>query len=125
MSKHPRADLYRQERMNGLTYRDIAKKYGVSYQAVQIACSQHKGYGFVPFTKKTCVYPNLRKWLNDNKVSMRDFVRRCNLTPHGVTSQRYKDYVTGRCYPSKQTIDVLLKVTGLTYEQFFEVDADE
>lgn len=121
MNKHPRADLYREERLKGLTYREIAEKHGVSYQAVAISCGS-TGYGFKAFTKKTCVYPNLRKWLNDNEISLREFMRRCDLICSGNNSKRYRDYIRGRCCPPKKTIDVFLQVTGLTYEQLFQKD---
>ena len=34
MSKHPKTDMYRRDRDSGMTYRQIAAKYGVSYQCV-------------------------------------------------------------------------------------------
>ena len=37
MSRHPKADLYMAEREKGKTYREIAKMYGVTYQAVELA----------------------------------------------------------------------------------------
>ena len=32
--EHPKSDLYRQERENGFTYKEIAEKYGITYQCV-------------------------------------------------------------------------------------------
>ena len=118
MSRHPRTDLYREAREKGLSYREIAKMYGVSFQTVAFACGR-SGYHFKPFTEKSCVYPYLRKWLNDNSVSRNEFIRRMGCVPCGDANMRYGAYFRGECYPSKQTIDRMLQVTGLTYEQLF------
>lgn len=118
MSRHPRADLYLADREKGLTYRKIAEKYGVSYQAVACSCSRQGGR-FVPFTVETCVYPMLRQWLNENEINVSEFVRRIGEIPRGAEHTRFKAYFRGEHYPSKQTIDRMLQVTGLTYEQLF------
>ena len=122
MSKHPKADLYRAEREKGMTYAEIAKKYGVSRQAVQFACCKSDDSKFRGWTEERCIYPNLRKWLNDNRVSLFEFIRRMDLVPCYKTSGRFGCYFKGRCYPRKDVIDKMLEVTGLTYEQLWEVD---
>lgn len=118
MSNHPRADLYLAEREKGLTYRQIAQKYGVSKQAVHNVCAKQNG-NFRPFTEETCVYPNLRQWLNDNRITKSEFIRRMGATYITQENARYAAYFRGEHYPSKQTIDKMLAVTGLTYEQLF------
>jgi predicted DNA-binding protein YlxM (UPF0122 family) len=113
-----KADIYMAEREAGLTYREIAEKYGVSYQCVAQSCARCGGY-FKPYTKDEVVYPNLRKWLNDNKVSRREFVRKMGKLPHPETQSRISDHFRGKKYPHKKTIDKYIEVTGLTYEQLF------
>lgn len=119
MSKHPKADLYREELEKGLTYRQIAIKYGVSYQAVHSALAQFSPQLFKKLTEKQVVYPNLRRWMNENKVGKREFIRRMELSVGGKTAQNLNDWLTGRTYPNKKNIDLILKITGLTYEQLF------
>jgi transcriptional regulator with XRE-family HTH domain len=122
MSEHPKADLYRAERAKGLTYREIGEKYGVSGQYIAMICGKSDGRNFRAWTEKTCIYPNLRNWLNENKVSLNEFVRRNGVEVAGNTAGRFRAYLNGRTYPPKKTIDRMLKVTGLTYEQLWEVD---
>ena len=118
MSNHPRADLYLAERERGLSYQQIADKHGVSIQAVCMACAMQGGY-FRPYTEDTCVYPYLRRWLNENRINRNEFIRRMGLIPRGNENIRFGLYFRGEHYPSKQTIDKMLAVTGLTYEQLF------
>lgn len=119
MSRHPRADIYRAEREKGLTYRQIAEKHGVSFQTVAQACSKSDASKFRAFTESDCVYPNLRKWLNDNKVSRCEFIKRVGLCANNSASTIFGNYFRGKHYPNKQTIDKMLRVTGLTYEELF------
>lgn len=122
--EHPRADLYRSEREKGKTYREIAEMYGVSFQAVACACGKQKDYQFRAWTKERCIYPNLRNWLNENKISCKEFVRRMGQVPSGGSDYSFRNYLSGEAYPQKRTIDKMLEVTGLTYEQLWEVDHD-
>jgi transposase len=117
--KHPKADLYIKERESGKSVTEIAEMYGVSYQAVAQATAKVRENCFKHYTEKSCVYPNLRKWLNDNKVSRNEFVRRMELPPTATNTTRICRYFTGENCPSKATIDKFLKATGLTYEELF------
>ena len=119
MSKHPRADLYMKEREQGLTYRAIAEKYGVSYQAVAIAVGRADPARFKPYTEEQVVYPILRRWLNRRKITKKEFIRRMGYIPGGTNSTNLASWLKGMTYPSKQNIDKMLKVTGLTYEELF------
>ena len=118
-------ELYRQERKEGLTYREIAEKYGVSYQVVAQACGKHQPNRFRFWTKESCVYPNVRKWLNENKITSRELMRRLDWEACGNNYIYVGDWLRGRCYPQKQVIDKFLSVTGLTYEKFFETEKKE
>ena len=117
-----RAEFYMQERKQGKTYREIAKKYGVTHQAVAAACAIHMPGHFKPYTEKEVIYPKLRKWLNDNEVSRNEFARRMGLVPYAKNSYRVSDYFRGKNYPLKETIDKMLQVTGLTYEELFSLE---
>ena len=121
MAEHPRTDLYRSERDKGKTYREIAEMYGVTYQAVAICCGRSKDGKFRAWTKDRCIYPNLRNWMNENRVSLKEFVRRMDKTS-GKSEAVLRSYLNGTTYPPKKTIDLMLEVTGLTYEQMWEVD---
>lgn len=116
-----RCEMYRREREKGLTYQEIADKYGVSRQAVQQVCSKYTLHFFRPFTKEQCIYINLRNWLNDNKISKAELLRRLDIETIGVNNNRVSDYLKGRMFPQKRVIDKFITATGLTYEELFVV----
>lgn len=122
MNEQRRADLYRKARAEGKTYAQIAEEYGVSAQAIAAACGRSNPASFRCWTPERCIYPNLRKWLNDNRVSLSEFIRRMDLEVGGTTTGRFSEYFRGVCYPTKKVIDGMLRVTGLTYEQLWEVE---
>lgn len=111
---------YRAEREKGLTYRTIAEKYGVSYQSVAQACGKGNPHLFRYHTAKSVIYPNLRKWLNDNKISKQELLRRAGLEVLSENDKRLSDILSGRTEPRKTTIDRLIKATGMSYEKLFE-----
>ena len=115
-------EIYRAERAKGKSCRQIAHEFGVSYQTVWSATYDgESGCRFRKWTKERCIYPNLRKWLNDNRVTLTGFIVRMDLAASGVTCGRFSGYFRGDCYPTKKVIDKMLQVTGLTYEQMWEV----
>lgn len=119
---HPKADLYIAERDAGLTYREIAEKHGVSYQCVAQSCSRYSDFNFKAYRREEVVYPNLRRWLNDNKITRSEFIRRMGNVVCGNAHSQISEWFRGKRYPTKSSIDKILKITGLTYEQLF---ADE
>jgi predicted transcriptional regulator len=106
-------------REQGMTYRQIADHFGISYQAVAQALGEYNPNHFKYISETGCVYPNLRKWLNDNKVGKSEFARRCGYANVYCNKKRMDYYLTGRNDPPKNVIDKILMVTGLTYEQAF------
>ena len=119
----PRHELYFEEREKGKTYQEIAKQFGVSYQAVAVALGKHHPGHTRPLTEKQCIYPNLRRWMNENKISQAELIRRMGKMVGGRTSEMVRGWLIGRSYPKKPDIDILLKVTGLTYEELFKEDS--
>lgn len=122
MSKHPKADLYIAARDAGMSHKEIAEMYGVSRQTVHFACARHSPGHFKPYKADQVVYPNLRRWLNENKVGRLEFIRRMGNTGPGHTYDSVRGWFRGDHYPSKQNIDKILEITGLTYEDLWEVD---
>lgn len=107
-------------RQNGATYAEIAKRFGVSKQRVSMILGQADGAKFKPFTPERCVYPILRKWPNDNKVSVAELTRRMYGNA-SANNHKYVRVILRGCSKDirKPTIDKLIKATGLKYEQLF------
>jgi transcriptional regulator with XRE-family HTH domain len=106
-------------RDKGMTYQQIADHLGISYQAVANVLSKNNPGRFQFVHENGCVYPNLRRWMNENKVGKRELVRRCGLEclPNNVA--RFEEYLLGRADPPKKTIDKILRATGMSYEEAF------
>lgn len=120
--KHPKTDIYAKERESGKSVTEIAKIYGVSYQAVAQAVAK-RGIGhFKHYTEENCIYPNFRKWLNDNKVTRSEFSRRIGIPPSATNNRRISQYFIGCTDPRKSTVDKMLEITGMTYEELFKED---
>lgn len=120
----PRTHLYLEDRKKGMTYREIAKKHGVSYQAVAQACARRGVGHFKPYSADDVPYPYLRAWLNENQISRAEFARRLDKVPYGASMEQVSTWLRGRCYPSKKIIDKILAVTGLTYEELFAEEGE-
>lgn len=116
----PLWQIYYEELQSGMSYAEVAEKHGVSKQNIYQAVGKHKPTVFREITNKQCIYPNLRAWINDNKITRAEFSRRMwgNSYPGG--SRRIKEYFSGKCDPPKKTIDRMIEVTGLPYEILFK-----
>lgn len=104
-----KTEQYMALREQGMTYDAIAKRYGVTRQAVQDSISQHKNR--ITYIKPTTViFPGLRQWMAEHHVRVAELER--------ITGRHLRQALsTGRI--SRQSIELLLTVTGLTYEQAF------
>ena len=108
----------------GMTYRQIAAEFGISHQRVVQIIGNSKENLFRAVSKKRCVYSGLRKWLNDNKVSVCELTRRLYGNACGENLNRTRGRLKGNVELTKTYIDKLLKITGLTYEEMVGEDND-
>ena len=115
-------EIYRAERKKGLSYQEIADKYGVTRQNVGLACSVCQPFKFVRVSEKGCIYPNFRKWMNENQITPKELLHRMGLVYHSANLQRLRKYLTGSEGTPKRVIDKFIKITGLSYETLFETD---
>lgn len=126
MSKHPKYDLYIADRKAGMTYTQIGQKHGVSRKSVECVLrntgKDSDGHRFRPFTEETCIYPNLRRWLNENQLSMQKFALLIGRKFASSNSSSVGLWLRGKSYPIKENIDRILQVTGLTYEELFATE---
>lgn len=109
-------------RAQGYSYAKIADVSGISRQMVHCLIGKTDIGKVRPITEKQCVYPSLRKWMNDNHISRMELARRVYGNTGGRNYQRVNDFITARSgirTLHKPFLDKLLEITGLTYEQLF------
>lgn len=111
-------------REQGLKYREIAAILGCTTQYVASICCKTNPTYFT-YIGKECVYPNLRNWMNENKVSRKKLLEKMGLAVHTSNYDRMLKYLNGYCFPRKDYIDRLIAATGLPYEILFEVETSE
>lgn len=102
-----------------MTITDVAQKHGVSFQYVQQVCAGMFRTNFQFVTKEKCIYPNLRRWMNENRVCRSELIRRMGYNAAGETCDSFRNILIGKTFPRKDKIDQLIKVTGMTYEELF------
>lgn len=108
------------DRDAGMTYKQIAEKHGVSTQYVGTVVGKYNPSYFKVVTEKGCIYPNLRKWMNDNKISASELVRRMYLEPLPENINRLRNVMRGGGNPRKDYIDRMIAATGMTYQKLFK-----
>lgn len=112
-------------RGKGLTYAEIAKELGISKQAVAQVLSKEQKSHFRPWTSDRCIYVGVRNWMNENQITMAELLRRFGFQPGSALHYRYRDYLSGQTELRKHTIDKLLEITGLAYEEAFRQEDEE
>ena len=113
MSK--RCEIMRKLHDNGMTYEQIGEQFGVSKQAVHQLLNRAPGDYFQEGAIKRVKYVGLRQWMLENRVSITKLESLCGIS-------RKHRVLIGQAQPSKTTIDKILAVTGLTYEECFKED---
>ena len=58
--------------------------------------------------------PSIEKYMTDHNISLREFARQCDM-PSSTMCRLLK----GQTEPPNSTIDKILSVTGLSYEECF------
>ena len=92
---------------SGMTYQKIGEIFGVSKQAVYQMING--GDGVRIHTLMKIPYVGLRLWMLENRVTLKELNRRI-----GVRTS-----ITQDNNPRMDTINKILKETGLTYEECF------
>ena len=109
-----RKDIYiREHEKEGMSYTEIAEKYGVSRQCVHQACTFEPKHKVKP---RACIFVNLRNWMNQMGIS------RVQLAEMSIACYNsLVRYLTGKADIPKRVIDDLIKITGIPYEELFIV----
>ena len=100
---------------DGMTYEKIGEMFGLSKQTVHQRLTREPGDYFHEGSVRKVKYIGLRDWMLNNRITMSKFEQLCGMTKMAKT-------LHGVCEPRKTTIDAILSVTGLTYEECFKED---
>lgn len=102
----------------GLTYKEIGEVTGTSKQRVFQLIGKNDKARFKPITEEQCIYDGLRNWMNENRISRAELVRMMYGTLHSSCLDRLRGWLKGT-EMTMYSINKILAVTGLTYEQAF------
>ena len=105
----------------GLNFSEIARIVGCTRQYVAQVL-QKGGIQLADYRKLTeanCVYPNFRKWWNENRMTYHKFFERMGVCYHDTNISRLHSYITGKGNPRKSYIDMMIAATGIPYETLF------
>ena len=104
-------------RLKGMTYEEISAKFGLSKQRVYQIIGGNKKRT-VSVKEHQCIYPRLRKWLNENNMCVNSLTRKI----YGSVEPRNRQIIARLLEGGdsrKSTVEKVLNATGLTYEQAF------
>lgn len=114
----------RKMRNQGVSYREIGEKFGLSKQRIYQIIGESNGY-YRYITEEQCAYIGIREWLNHNKVNVTEFCRRVYGKYFTATYFRFTQCLRGKYHFKKPMIDKILSLTGLTYEEAFKEKDNE
>ena len=112
--------IYESMRNQGMTYQQIADACSCTRQNVHWALTRVEKAPIRGIVPSRCVYPALRNWMNDNRVTVAELFRRLYGDEARLnTRPRFYDLLKGKIDMKKRDIDALMRVTGMTYEELF------
>lgn len=114
MTIDQKVEAYRM-RLEGATLQSIADRFEVSLEWIRQIVPPIEGKTWsLEGMRNRCVYPGIAQWLYENRCT---YAKLAELI--GVPQASVSRWMNGVHKPNKPTIDKILKVTGMTYEQAF------
>lgn len=110
MTNEEKVEMFRM-RLEGATLQEVADKFGITREYVRQLVPGIEGK---EIKRRAIVYPAILKWFQENELNYCSFGRMC-----GLSNVAVNDILTGNRSPRKDSIDAILKATGMTYEEAF------
>ena len=101
-------------RLEGATYKEVGDYFGVSKQCIQQLLPRPEKTR-VEMSAESCIYKNISKWMLQEDVSYSKLALYSGLSTSGITR-----FLTGKGSANKSTIDKILDVTKMSYEEAFD-----
>lgn len=115
MTREEKIDMFCM-RMDGYTLQEIGDKYGITREYVRQVLDVGKRKD--NFSK--IVYPGLKRYMVERKLSVRKLSILIDTQCMTVANLLY-----GKSNPAMSTVNKILKLTGLTYEEAFSLGGEE
>jgi DNA-binding helix-turn-helix protein len=115
MTREEKIDMFCM-RMDGYTLQEIGDKYGVTREYVRQVLDVGKRKD--KFSK--IVYPKLKQYMIERKLSIRKLSILIDIQSATATRLLY-----GESSPTMSTVNKILKLTGLTYEEAFYLEGED
>lgn len=114
MTIDQKVEAYRM-RLEGATLKSIAEKFGVSLEWIRKIVPPIEGKTWSLYDMcNRCAYPGLGQWLFENRCTYAKLAEMI-----GAPDASVSRWMNGVHKMNKPTIDKILEVTGMTYEQAF------
>lgn len=105
-------------RDQGITYEEIGERCGCTCMyAWYVVNGREKS--FREITEEDCAYANIRRWMNEHKVSVGDMSVALYGRRDSGYPQQTRRMLGGARTMYKDLIDKLLAFTGMSYEEAF------
>lgn len=109
-------------RRAGWTYQEIADKHDCTKQYVHSSIAKYVDSVRSPrrSSLEKCIYPNIRKWMIENRIKALHLSRICGLEDNG--SKIIQGKLRGESEFKMKEIKAILKESGQTFEYMFSTE---
>lgn len=114
MTVDEKVEAYRM-RLNGSSLKECADKFGVTREYIRQITPPVETCARRRSSYETCIYPNLKKWLYENRYSYSSFAKLL-----AVSAMSVYNALKGKVDPHKKLIDKILDATEMSYEEAFK-----
>ena len=101
--------------LEGATYAEVGRKYMMPREKIRDMFCGVIGVRRVSNIPIEGLYPNLINWIKENEYGITKFGRAIGYSCSNGTRRM----LTGELSPTKNVIDKILELTGMTYEECF------
>lgn len=109
-------------RREGKSTIEIADYFGVSFQAISAICRKRGARKFSDFIEKIPYKGIYEYMMADEKLTIPKFASRLGLDGDHASTEKLRRFIYGENVSiNKRIYDNLLSLTGMTYEQVFEL----
>lgn len=99
-------------RFDGVSIQEIADHFGVTREYIRQITPTINTLAVRRKKLDSYIYPNISRWMKENRVCASKLAKTIGISPVTVSNM-----LSGRVNTTKSTIDKVLEVTGMTYEQ--------